>query len=103
MASVGENAIAFAVLQIAAENSNGVATFDRCKKHIPDLVKLTPDDLEDSVTRPNEPMWHQLVRNIKSHHNAEGNYINSGYLAHEPRIGYSITDAGRAYLKRKLG
>ena len=100
MVSIGENAIAFAVLQIAASNKHGIATYAQCKKEIPDLVKLTADDKVMSATRPGEPMWHQLIRNIKSHHESEDNYINRGYLAHKPRVGFQITAAGRAFLAR---
>ena len=47
-------------------------------------------------------MWHQLIRNIRSHHGVDGNFINGGLLAHVPKRGYEATKAGRAYLK-KLG
>ncbi len=43
-------------------------------------------------------MWHQIVRNIRSHHEAEGNAIAEGWLTHVPRGGYKITDAGRRYI-----
>jgi hypothetical protein len=55
-----------------------------------------------SGTRPGEPMWHQIVRNIKSHDAANGNFIERGLLEHIPRVGYRITTAGRARL-RALG
>ena len=95
MAKTTENTIAEAVLRIAAKQPNGIATFHRLRKEIPHLVALTGDDLAPSTTRYGEPMWHQIMRNIKSHSQAEGNYIQSGYLEHVPRVGYKITQLGR--------
>lgn len=46
-------------------------------------------------------MWHQLIRNIKSHYNAEGNFIAEGYLKHVPKRGYQVTSAGVEYLKKR--
>ncbi|MCX7301285.1 MAG: hypothetical protein NTX73_13100 [Rhodobacterales bacterium] len=88
-----------AVLQIASQQPNGVATHQRLRKEIPKLINLTPADLAPSVTRPGEPMWHQIVRNIKSHDKEPGNYIAEGYLEHVPRVGYKITVAGTKHLR----
>lgn len=96
-----EDKFALGVLQIAASRPNGLATLKRCKAEISNYVNLNANDLAASVTRPGEPMWHQIVRNIKSHSKDEGNYIHEGYLDHVPRVGYRITDAGMAYLKSK--
>ena len=95
LARVRENEIAFAITRIAATQSTGIATLARCKKEIPDLVKLSNADWKESETRPGEPLWHQLIRNIKSHCDSPGNYVNEGYLEHLPRVGYRVTDAGR--------
>ena len=46
-------------------------------------------------------MWQQIVRNIKSHDRASGNFIANGLLVHVPKIGYRITHAGRDYLTRR--
>ncbi len=46
-------------------------------------------------------MWHQLVRNIKSHDKVPGNFINEGYLISIPRVGYRISDSGRAFLEKR--
>lgn len=96
-----ENKFAFGVLQIAAANKQGIATFPACKALLPRLVKIDPAELSPSVTRPGEPMWHQFIRNIKSHSASDWNYIYLGYLVHIPRVGYRITDQGRKYLKSK--
>ena len=93
-----ENAIAKAVMQIASSQSNGIATFKRCYSEVPNYLALTAAERATSWTRPREPMWHQLVRNIRSHHDADGNFIDRGFLRHIPRIGYEITAAGRRWL-----
>src|ERR1700690_4196906 len=93
-----ENDVAFAACQIAAAQSSGVATFHRMKREIPNHIPLSSADRAQSQTRPNEELWEQLIRNIKSHSGSEGNYIHEGYLDHVPRVGYRITPAGRRHL-----
>lgn len=84
-----ETDIAKGVMAIAAAN-NGLCTFKRAYKEIPLHVKLSAANLAPSVTRPGEPMWHQLVRNIRSHHASPGNYIHDGHLRHVSRVGYRL-------------
>lgn len=81
--------IAAGVLTIAKAN-NGLCTFKRAYQEIPSYVKLDAANLAPSATRPGEPMWHQLVRNIKSHYKDPGNYIHDGHLVHVPGIGSRI-------------
>ena len=102
MPRVTENEVAQAVLQIAAKQPNGICTFNRARKEVPNYLKLGAGDLATSVTRPREAMWHQLIRNIRSHHGVDGNFINGGLLTHVSGRGYAATGAGKAYLK-KLG
>ena len=97
-----EDDVALAVLRIAAAHPKGICTFHRARSDIPNYLKLSTGDLAPSSTRNGEPMWHQIIRNIQSHHGVDGNYIELGYLQHVPRSGYAATPAGRAYLK-KLG
>ena len=72
-----ENDIARGVVQIAGA-SGGICTYKRAYREIPDYVQLSAANLAPSVTRPGEPMWHQLVRNIKSHDKVPGNFIHDG-------------------------
>lgn len=95
MARVTENEVAFAVVQIARGVTTGVATFHMCKTQVPNHLSLSTADRKQSVTRPNEEMWEQQIRNIKSHYKVPGNYICEGYLEHVPRVGYRVTNAGR--------
>lgn len=94
-----ESDVALAVMRIAASQASGLATLYRAKREIPNLIALSKANLAQSATRPREPMWHQLIRNIKSHDKNDGNYIQLGYLEHVPRVGYKITKKGQAYLK----
>lgn len=96
-----EERISAGVLKIAAAHPKGLATFNKCRSDIPSHVRLTAGDRAPSSTRPGEPMWHQIVRNIKSHSATEGNYIAEGYLEHVPRVGYRITEAGRVRHNRR--
>jgi hypothetical protein len=94
-----ETEIAIAILKIALTRDNRLVTLKRAYREIPDYVKLSIHDLSQSLTRPNEPMWHQIVRNIKSHSDMEGNFINEGFLEHVPSVGYRMTAAGEQYTK----
>jgi hypothetical protein len=96
----GEPEIALAVMRIANAQSNGVASYSRLRKDIPSYVPLMPDDLRISATRPREPMWHQIFRNIKSHFVEDGNAISEGLLEHVRRVGYRITPKGQSYLSQ---
>ncbi|HEX8584285.1 MAG TPA: hypothetical protein VF680_07740 [Allosphingosinicella sp.] len=96
-----ENQIATAVMKIAASQKSGIATFKRCYVEVPHHLKLSAAETSLSATRPGEPMWHQLVRNIRCHHDADGNFIDRGLLEHVPKVGYRITNAGRQSLTKK--
>lgn len=95
-----ENEVALAVLKIAASNPAHICTFDEARDEVPNHVHLSAADLQESTTRAGEPLWHQLIRNIQSHHGAEGNFINENLLEHVPNIGYRATKAGLAYLTK---
>lgn len=93
---VTENEVAYAIVQIAKTAPSNRVSFSRCKKEVPNYLKLSSADQAVSVTRPNEQMWEQQIRNIKSHSGTPGNYICEGYLIHIPRAGYEATGAGIA-------
>ena len=99
MARVSENDVALAILRIAAARPDNLCTFHRARNEVPNHLTLSADDLAVSVTRPNEPLWHQLIRNVRSHHDTEGNFIYEGFLEHVPRRGYLATEAGEKHLK----
>ena len=80
MARITEAEIADIVIAILQELPNGEATIAELIEEIPNRVKLSAEDLAQSPTRPNEPMWHQQVRNITSHKGSPGNAIYEGRL-----------------------
>ena len=84
-----ENDIARGVVQIANANG-GLCTYKRAYREIPNHVRLSAANLAPSVTRPGEPRWHQLVRNIRSHYQTPGNFIHDGHLTHVPGVGYRV-------------
>lgn len=82
------------VLKILLDFQNGEASYAELIEEIPSRITLTPSDLAQSDTRENEAVWEQRVRNITSHKDANGNYINDGFL--EPiKGGLRITELGR--------
>ena len=95
-----EEKIGRAVMQIASQQPNKIATFNRCRAEIPNVVKLTAAERAISGPRAPEPMWHQIVRNIKSHHGTDTNFISRGLLDHVSRRGYRITTKGEAFLTK---
>lgn len=90
-----EAEFAAVVLTILANNNTGDASFADLISEIPSHLSLTSADTVQSDTRPKEPVWHQRVRNIKSHKDTEGNYIAVGLLEEIPS-GLRITEAGKA-------
>jgi hypothetical protein len=99
LGDVTETDVASIVVQIALQEPDGVASFSRIRKELPFYYNLSRSDLTKSVTRPNEVMWEQKIRNIKSHSNTPGNYIYEGYLAHVLKIGYRVTSLGSKLAK----
>lgn len=97
---VSEYDVSVAALRVLAEFPDGEAPIYQLVTLGPKYLDLSPADLAQSKTRKNEALWEQLVRNITSHHDAEGNFIHDGYLE-RIKGGLKITDAGRAFLKSK--
>lgn len=92
---ITEEEVARIVVEIATEQPDGVASYNRIRKELPKRYRLSPADLARSMTRRNELMWEQKFRNIKSHFDVSGNFIHEGYLAHVRRVGFRVTDRGR--------
>lgn len=94
----GESEISIAALEVARDRPGGWISTRQLKRMIPQYVKLTPEDLEDSPTREGEQMWHQIVGNIVSHRTTTGNIIAEGFAEYVDN-GLRITAAGLAHLK----
>jgi hypothetical protein len=75
-----EAEIAAVVVAILRDRANGRATIADLIAEIPNRIKLDPEDLAQSPTRPNEKVWEQQVRNITSHKDSPGNAIYEGKL-----------------------
>ena len=98
MAGTSEHDMTEAVMRIAAKRNDKTATFKRLYSDVPNEIVLTKDDTIPSTTRNGEPMWRQIVRNIKSHDKVPGNAIYEGLLEHVPRVGYRITPSGLKHI-----
>lgn len=98
---ITEAEVAKLVVEIACEQKDGIASFSQIRREVPVRYTLTQGDLKQSLTRPNESMWEQKIRNIKSHYESPGNFIYEGYLEHVPGVGYSVTQMGRQLVNRQ--
>ena len=101
MAKTSEPALGLAVMQVLASQPNGTASVRTLIKHVPENVRLTEQDREVSEKRPNEQMWEQRVRNLKSHDKAAGNVIGEGFVDRPKRGTYRLTEAGWLHLQHK--
>ena len=101
MAHTPEPKIGLAVMRVLATSPNGTASVQTLVICVPDYVDLTKDDLQPSLTRPNEAVWEQRVRNLKSHDKTPGNVIALGFVERAGRATYRLTEAGWIHLKNK--
>ena len=95
-----EHEMAIAVIKIAESMPSGCANLNQIRSRIERFITLTSEDWEPSDSLPTQPRWHQILRNINSNRNSQGNFIYEGYLEHLDGGGYCITDKGRRYLRR---
>lgn len=85
-------------LKIAARSTNHSATMHDIRKELPKLYPLTASDKRQSLTRKNEQLWQQIVRNVVSHENSTQSLFRRG-LATRHESGIKATPEGLAYLK----
>lgn len=86
-------------MQVLASRPEQKAHVRTLIKNVPNYVTFTEDDQKQSDKRPNEEMWEQRVRNLKSHDKSEGNVIKDGYVSHIGRGMYQLTEVGILHLK----
>lgn len=96
---ITESEVGLAVLQILADQPNGEATVAYLREQIAHTIVLTQDDREISLTRENEEIWEQQVRNLKCHDGAAGNLFTEGFVESVRRGVWRITEAGRTHLR----
>lgn len=101
MALTTETKLGLAVMRVLASEPNYEATVRTLIKRVPNFINLTTNDQATSRTRPNEEMWEQRVRNLKSHFKTSGNVIGEGFVAHIGRGRYALTKAGQLHLKNR--
>ena len=89
-------------MQVLAECPSYEATVKTLIKNVPSHMKLTVRDQLQSVTRPNEEMWEQRVRNLKSHSGTPGNVIAEGFVLSLGRGRYRLTPAGLRHLQKSI-
>jgi hypothetical protein len=85
-------------MEALAAQPAGEATIQTLIKWVPRYLTLTEEDRKRSPSRPNEEMWEQRIRNLKSHSTTPGNVIAEGYVEHVGRGRYRLTKAGRIHL-----
>ena len=88
-------------MQVLASQPKGEGTVKTLVKHVPEYVALTDEDRLPSEKRPNEEMWEQRVRNLKSHDKTPGNVIAEGFVEPIGKGKYCLTEAGWLHLKHK--
>lgn len=89
-----------AVLRYLCHQPHGEASQRELRTAIPHYIDLTDGDTEDSLTRPGEKLWEQIIRNIQSHKASPNNFINLGYLEHVRGGGLRITLDGRKFISK---
>lgn len=101
MAKTPESKLGLAVMQVLASRSEYKAHVRTLIKGVPDHITLTEQDCKMSETRPNEQMWEQRARNLKSHDKTTGNVIAEGLVKYLGKGMYQLTDSGVSHLKAK--
>jgi hypothetical protein len=89
---------AIAVLHILAGEPKLTASVRVLKRGLPKFATITQSDHSQSGTRPNEEIWEQRVRNIRSHHDRAGNLFFEGYVDRPSRGFWRLTPKGQAHL-----
>ena len=97
---ITEEEVAIVVVQIASQQQNGIASYEKIRQELRRRYPLSAADLTLSVTRPSEAIWEQKIRNIKSHSRSPGNFIYEGYLDHVAGVGYTVTARGTKIAQR---
>ncbi|CAA6604028.1 hypothetical protein MTBLM1_20150 [Rhodospirillaceae bacterium LM-1] len=99
--AITESELYVPLLQILDKAPGGFMTTAAIVVELENLFQPEGIDAEILKNR-SDTHFSQKVRNIISHKNVPGNPINDGLVIyHSKRHGLEITDAGRAYLKRK--
>jgi hypothetical protein len=86
------------VLKIAALMPHRSATTEDLIARAPEFFSPSELDLRPSRTRPLQPQWHQIIRNVISHRHLPNGPFALG-LAERTREGLSVTNRGIEHLR----
>jgi hypothetical protein len=84
MSRVTEAEVAQAVVDFLEDRASGRAFIQEIIAELPSYLTLSAEDLAPSLTRKNEALWEQQVRNITSHKASPGNAIFESRLVAIP-------------------
>jgi len=87
-------------LKIAACMAERRATTQELIEQAPRFFTPSPIDLQQSSTRPLQPQWHQIIRNVISHRSSPRGPFEQGY-AERTKDGLLVTEAGIDYLRSR--
>jgi len=100
---ISEADLLIPTLRILAAQPNGSMQTSRLIVELEQALNPQGEDAEILDGRQ-DTRFSQIVRNMVSHKETEGNIIAEGFAVHTGRReGLQITDAGRAYLASKGG
>ena len=92
--------VGVAILRIASEQSNNIASYPLLRQAVPAFVEWDQEMMK-SRTPPPDEFWENLVSRISQNHMADGNILRNGYATHHPQSGFRITWKGCEFLKKK--
>ena len=96
---ISEADLLIPTLRILAKQPNGRMTTSRLIVQLEAVLKPTGEDAEILEGR-HDTHFSQIVRNMVSHKEVEGNIIAEGFAIHTgARRGLEITEAGRLHLQ----
>lgn len=84
-------------LKAAAREPGRQASTETLIDNIAHMTALSEVDLRPSKTRPAQPQWHQIVRNVISHRANPNGPFQQGYATRIPG-GLAVTEKGMDYL-----
>lgn len=99
---ITEDEISSGLLSALASQPGQQASIGVLIAEIPQFVRLSSEDRALSLTRENEELWEQQLRNVINHRETAGNVIAEGYVTYAEDM-MVLTDAGRGYLAQASG
>jgi hypothetical protein len=97
---ITEAEVATAVLRVLANERSGEDSMGTIRQQLKSYLSLSAEDQQPSLTRENEELWEQQVRNFVNHRCTTGNFIRDGLIEYRSDS-MTITDAGRSYVSSK--